>query len=102
VKYLLDTNVISEIRNPNRNPKVYEFVAKIRPSDLFISVISIGEIAFGIEKLPEGKKKTDLSFWFNYQIPQQFENRIIPIDTEIVLEWARMRARAKKPLSPIG
>jgi predicted nucleic acid-binding protein len=99
-RYLLDTNVVSEIRKPNGNPKVNEFVDKILSSDLFISVISIGEIAFGIEKLPEGKKKAALSFWFDKQLPEEYETRIIPIDTEAALEWARMRVRAGKTLSP--
>ena len=99
-QYLLDTNVVSEIRKPNGNPKVNEFVDKVLASDLFISAISVGEIAFGIEKLPEGKKKTILSLWLDKQIPQQYEGRIIPIDTEVALEWARLRARAVKTLSP--
>jgi predicted nucleic acid-binding protein len=101
VKYLLDTNVLSEIQKPNRNPKVCEFVEKIPQIDLSISIISIGEIAFGIEKLPEGKKKAALSHWLNSQIPQQFEDRIIIIDTGVMMEWGRIRARAKNTLSPI-
>ena len=100
MKYLLDTNVVSEIRKANRNPKVAAFVKNINGPDLFISVISVGEIAFGIAKLPEGKKKADLSFWFDEQIPQQYEGRIIPIDTEVALEWARLRVKAVKTLSP--
>ncbi|GHV76014.1 twitching motility protein PilT [Spirochaetia bacterium] len=65
MKYLLDTNVLSEIRKPNRNPKVYEFVKKIRQIDLSISVISIGEIVFGMEKLPEGKKRAGRTLPYN-------------------------------------
>jgi predicted nucleic acid-binding protein len=92
LKYLLDTNVLSEIRKPNRNPKVYEFVEKIRQIDLFISVISIGEIVFGMEKL------TELSLWLNGEILQRFENSIISVDTEVVVEWGKLCARAGRTL----
>jgi predicted nucleic acid-binding protein len=101
VKYLLDTNVLSEMQKSNCNPGVENFTDKILLEDMVISVISIGEIAFGMEKLPEGKKKSTLSHWLNNQIPQQFEDRIINIDTDVMMEWGRICARAKKTLSPI-
>ncbi|GHU56360.1 ribonuclease VapC [Spirochaetia bacterium] len=101
VKYLLDTNVLSELRKTNCNMRVKAFTDNIPLGDLFISALSIGEIVFGIEKLPEGKKRTELSLWLNGHVFRQFENRIIPLDTGISEEWGKMRIRAGRTLSDI-
>jgi predicted nucleic acid-binding protein len=98
VKYLLDTNVLSEIRKPRGHAGVKAFVNTLREDDLFISVLSIGEIGFGIEKLPPGPKKTELYIWLTQKLPERFGNRIIPLDTEIMAEWGRLQARAQKTL----
>jgi predicted nucleic acid-binding protein len=84
------------MRNPKGDPKVLAWVNAIPQEDLFISAITIGEIAKGIESLPKGKKKTALSFWLNDQIPEAFKNRIIPLDFECMMEWGRLRAQAKR------
>jgi predicted nucleic acid-binding protein len=96
LKYLLDTNVLSEIRYPKGNPKVLAYVNAIPQEELFISAVTIGEIAKGMEKLPDGKKKTELSIWLTKQIPDGFKNRIIPLDFEFMLEWGRFRAKERR------
>ncbi|AEF86519.1 plasmid stability protein [Treponema primitia ZAS-2] len=100
MKYLLDTNVLSEMKKSNPNPRVKAFIETIPEDDILISVISVGEIFFGIERLPEGNKKADLSLWFHHEILGVNENHILPLDTEVMLEWARLRAKAKQTLSP--
>jgi predicted nucleic acid-binding protein len=84
------------MRKSNGDPGVLACINAIQEDDLFISVISIGEISKGIEKLPDGKKKAELSIWLNDQIPAAFKNRIIPLDFDCMLEWGRVRARAKR------
>ncbi|GHV25772.1 ribonuclease VapC [Spirochaetia bacterium] len=98
MKYLLDTNVLSEIRKSNCSPEVKIFIGKIPMEDISISVISIGEIVFGIEKLPDGKKRVELSSWVYTEIPKQFENRIIFVDTGVIVEWGKLCARAGRTL----
>ena len=98
MKYLLDTNVLSEIRKPNGNAVVKAFVNALREEDIFISALSIGEIAFGIEKLPAGPKKTELLIWLTQKLPERFGNRIIPVDVDIMAEWGRLQARARQTL----
>ena len=98
MKYLLDTNVLSEIRKPRGNAKVKAFVDSLREEDIFISVISIGEIGYGIERLPAGPKKTELLVWLNQQLPEWFGNRIISLDVDILSEWGRLQARIKETL----
>jgi len=98
VKYLLDTNVLSEIFKPRGNIKVKAFVNAIREEDIFISVLSIGEICYGVEKLPPGPKKMELQIWLTQKLPERFGNRIIPIDTETMAEWGCIQAHAGKTL----
>jgi predicted nucleic acid-binding protein len=98
VKYLLDTNVLSELQKPNRSPRVNAFFENISEENIFTCAVSVGEIAFGIEKMPEGRKRNDLSLWLYRQILGLFEERIIPLDTEVMLEWGRIRALADRTL----
>jgi len=99
VKYLLDTNVLSEIRKPRGHEGVKAFVGSLREDDIHISVLSVGEIAFGIEKLPPGPKKTELRVWLSQKLPERFGSRIIALETDIMAEWGRLQA--KTPNLPV-
>ena len=99
MKYLLDTNVLSEIRKPRGHAGVKAFINSLREEDLFISVLSVGEINFGIEKLPPGPKKTELTVWLTQKLPERFGNRIIPLDVDIMAEWGRLQAQT--PTLPV-
>ena len=101
MKYLLDTNVLSEIRKPHGNAGVKTFVESLEEEDIFISVLSIGEIYFGIEKLPAGPKKTELLIWLNQKLPERFGKRMLPLDADSMIEWGRLQAQSKKTLPVI-
>ena len=98
MKYLLDTNVLSEIRKPHGHTRVKAFVSGLQEEDIFISALTIGEINFGIQKLPSGQKKTELLIWLTQKLPEWFGNRIIPLDTDIMTEWGRLQAETPKTL----
>jgi len=98
VKYLLDTNVISEIQKSKCNENVRSFIETLNWEDMYLSVVTIGELCYGIEKLPSGKKKHDLSIWLYSKVPEWFNRRIVEADTEVMLEWAKIRARTEKTL----
>jgi len=98
VKYLLDTNIISELKKSNCNSKVKSFTNKIPLENIFICVVSIGEISFGIERLPPGKKKHDLLIWLHTKIPEWFSGRIISLDMDTMAEWGRICAMTKRTL----
>jgi predicted nucleic acid-binding protein len=98
VKYLLDTNVISEMRKSDCNENVKSFIETLTWEDMYLSVITTGEICYGIEKLPAGKKKHDLSIWLYSKLPEWFNRRIIKFDNEVMLEWGKIRAKTKKTL----
>ena len=98
MKYLLDTNVISEIRKPDCSRNVKSFAETVPWDDLYLSAVTVGELGYGIEKLPHGKKKHDLSIWLYTELLQWFDRRIIALDTEILIEWGKIRARTNRTL----
>jgi predicted nucleic acid-binding protein len=73
-------------------------MGKLQPDTLYTSVVTIGEIAFGVERLPSGEKKTELLYFIDTQVPEWFGNHIIPLDSAIMREWGRMRAKTGRTL----
>lgn len=98
MKYLLDTNVISEIIKSNCSQKVKSFFEMVEIKNMFLSAFTIGELCFGIERLPACKKKHELSVWLYTMIPLWFKDRIIPHDSEVLIEWGKMQARTVRTL----
>jgi len=93
MKYLLDTCVISELVAKQVNPKVVEFVDSLDSDDVYLSVITIGEIAKGIEKLPKSKRKQELHTWLTEDLLIRFDEKIVPLGTDVLLEWGLLAAR---------
>ena len=90
MKYLLDTCVISELVAKKPNPKVVNWIDSIDPDSAYLSVITIGEIRKGIEKLPDSRRKTTLHSWLIEELMARFSGKILPIDTEVVLMWGQL------------
>jgi predicted nucleic acid-binding protein len=86
------------MRKSNCNPSVKAFTDGLDPEDMYICSISIGEISFGMEKLPAGKKKHDLAIWLYSKLPEWFNQRIIFLDTDAMTEWGRIRAQADRTM----
>jgi predicted nucleic acid-binding protein len=101
MKYLLDTNVISELRKKTCNLSVKNTIEKIDPNDLYLSVISIGEIEMGVQKLNEHQKKHEISLWLHSKLRLWFAERIIPINFDIMVTWGKLCAESKKTLPVI-
>jgi len=95
MKYLIDTNVISELRKPKCDPRVAALLGAIDNDDLFLSVISIGEFIKGIARLELGARRSELEAWFG-QTQRQFKDQILSIDTEIACIWGELTARASQ------
>ena len=94
MKVLLDTCVLAEIRHPQGLKAVRDAVAAIPDDDLFLSVITIGEIATGIALLAEGRKKKELATWLD-GLERQFGSQIFSIDRDIAQIWGELTARAQ-------
>ena len=95
MKVLLDTCVISEIRRPKGSPQVRARVDQLADEDLFLSVITIGEITKGIALLKASKKKQTLERWLS-EVEQHYSTRILPVDSETAGIWGQITAKAQK------
>jgi toxin FitB len=93
MKTLIDTDVLSEARKPDGHAMVKQRLAATEPDDLFISVISIGEITHGIARLPAGAKRRELEAWLGIT-ERHFSDRILPIDRDIAQLWGEITAKA--------
>ena len=90
MKYLLDTNIVSEFISKKPNQKVLDYVNSLDENDVYLSVITIGEIRFGIEKLDkehQSKKIKILSDWLDNDLMQRFDGRVVNIDKQTMLQW---------------
>ena len=79
-RWLLDTNILSELRRPKPEPKVVDFVAKQALELLYISVVTLAEIRFGIEVLPDMTRRSDLNDWLAQKVRPMFEQRVLPVE----------------------
>ncbi|MHC1725638.1 MAG: type II toxin-antitoxin system VapC family toxin [Syntrophobacteraceae bacterium] len=90
MKYLLDTCVISEMVARNPVVSVIEWIDGIDPDSAYLSVITIGEIRKGIEKLPQSRRRSTLHSWLSEDVQARFSGRILPIDIGLMLLWGQL------------
>lgn len=95
MRLLLDTCVISEMRKANAHPNIKKLMQEVDEMDVFISVISMGEIVKGISLLEEGKRKKELLSWVS-GLERIFADRILEIDQETAHIWGEVTAKALK------
>ena len=95
MRVLLDTCVISEIVRTQGAERVKKRVAAFRPLDVFVSAITIGEMARGVALLPSGKRKDGYTSAL-LQLEQDYDTRILPIDTDAARIWGELDAAGKK------
>lgn len=92
---LLDTCVLSELRHPQGDARVRQAVAGLDSEQLFVSVVSIGEIVKGISLLEDGQRKRDLQRWVQ-TLERDYADRILAIDLETTRLWGELTAAAQK------
>jgi len=93
-RYLLDTNIISNVTKPDPSTALLAWMAEQTDNDLFISALTVAEIRRGLLEKPAGKKRTLLEAWFTGpEGPQAlFAGRVLPFDEKAALLWARLMA----------
>lgn len=101
MKFLLDTNILSETIKKKPHPSVVNWLESLSNNDIFISVLSLGEIRKGIEKLPEGEKKQKILLWLNQDLSIWFQDRILPIDNKVANKWGFISAHTLAPAPSI-
>jgi toxin FitB len=95
MRVLLDTCVLSEIRRPKGHPRVRGAVEALDSEDMFLSVVSIGEIAKGIALLKDTKKKDALRGWMQ-ALEADYADRVLVVDLETSHIWGELTAEAQK------
>ncbi|MGX1306884.1 putative nucleic acid-binding protein [Amorphus suaedae] len=95
MRILVDTCVVSEVRHPNGSRQVKEAVAALPPSDVFFSVITIGELTAGIARLAAGARRDALTAWLA-GLESGYADRILPIDTPVAQRWGEMTATCRE------
>lgn len=93
MRYLLDTNVISEFAGNQPTASVVDWLAEHANDELFLSVVSIGEIQQGISRLPDSQRKNDLDIWLNRSLLVVYADKILPIDVATIIQWGTMTAQ---------
>ena len=96
-RYLLDTNIISNILKPQPSAALFTWMDEQAEHDLFVASLTIAEIRRGILEKPDGRRRGQLEAWFTGpEGPQSlFVGRILPFDEEASLIWARLMAEGR-------
>ena len=85
--WLLDTNILSELRRPRPLPAVVDFVSGKPLERLYVSEVTFAEIRFGIELVTDPGRRSEIRLWLENRLRPMFENRVLPVTEEILLEW---------------
>ena len=101
MSYLLDTCVISELVAKQPNPKVVAWIDSVDYVRLYLSVITLGEIERGIEKLAASQRKQTLRIWLETELSARFAGRILTIDEDIMRVWGRLTAQLERQGRPL-
>lgn len=94
--WLLDTNILSELRKPKPESKVIRFLTA-QPLDLlYVSVITFAEIRFGIELVKDVARRAELNDWLEHKVRLMFDERVLAITEDIVLKWRLLVEEGRK------
>jgi predicted nucleic acid-binding protein len=86
--WLLDTNIVSETRRLKPEPKVLGFIADHPLEELYVSVVTLAELRFGIELLTrDDKRRDELNEWLTHDVRPMFAQRILPITEDVIIRW---------------
>src|SRR4051812_13770241 len=94
VGVLVDTCVVSALQRPERSSTVLARVAEFDPDQLFPSVITVGEVAKGIARLPIGARRQEFAAWL-LRLEQRFPKRILAVDSDVARRWGELSAQAQ-------
>lgn len=101
MSYLVDTNAFSELVRQRPHQSVGRWFDEVPQSALHLSVLTLGEIREGVEKLPAGPRRERLRVWLEQELPGWFEDRLLPVSGAVADRWGRLVAAAGRPLPAI-
>ncbi|MGJ4927662.1 type II toxin-antitoxin system VapC family toxin [Bradyrhizobium sp. HKCCYLS2038] len=92
MNFLLDTNVLSEVRRPAPERRVIGWLDAVDEDRVFISTASLAELRRGVEIMEAGRRRTALGAWLSHDLPQRFAGRILAIDQAVAMRWGDLMA----------
>lgn len=95
LRYLLDTNVVSEMNRVSPDPHVTRWIKELQRTDAALSTITFGEIQKGIVQLQPGAKRTFLTRWLE-ELPGQYRGRVLPVTVRVAKAWGELQADARR------
>ena len=94
--WLLDTNILSELRRPKPDRKVVAFVAAQSLELLYVSSVTFAEIRFGIELVGDAGRRAELNAWLTNKLRPMFEQRVLTISEDIMFKWRLLVEEGRK------
>jgi predicted nucleic acid-binding protein len=102
MNFLLDTNAVSEWVKPRPNPGLIGWMEAADEDRMFLSVVSLAELHYGVELMAAGSRRSRLEQWLQHELPLRFEKRILPVDTNVAQAWGRTVSRSEAAGRPMG
>ena len=102
MSFLLDTNVVSEWVKPRPDPSVVAWLAVVDEDQVFISVVTLAELRYGIERMRPSIRRNRLAQWLRDDLPIRFDGRVLSIDPIVADAWGKGAARSEAAGRPIG
>jgi predicted nucleic acid-binding protein len=94
--WLLDTNVVSELRKPKPDSRVVNFISAQPGETLFVTDVTLAEITYGIEQLGDAARRTDLRLWLERSLRPLFAGRTLGITEDVIVRWKTMAVEGRK------
>ena len=101
MSYLLDTNVLSELRRKTPDPGVSAWFAKRPAASLYLSVLTLGELRKGIDGVKDPDRRLLLSDWVQTELAAFFVGRVLSVDGSVAERWGQLMAAAGRPIPAI-
>lgn len=86
-RWLLDTNILSELRRPRPEPRVTAFVAGQPIGDLLVSDMTLAELRYGTELVVDPGKRSALQHWLTHTLRPLLTDRVLPVDEDVLVKW---------------
>jgi len=95
VRYLLDTNVVSEWVKPRPDAGVVQWLHEVDEDELFLSAMTMAELRYGVERLKNDRRRAELEEWLAVDLAERFAGRILAVEEKIAEGWGKIMARSE-------